>query len=501
MTDEFHKPNVVVPLVPAYDTRFIGANAQMLAGVDQRKINFYYQNVKNPLLQQTTAELTKRPGVDSVSAGGSNTQTAYLLTRVPGTSLLPMLGGSWLISLLGTDIRASNNAGTVTVIVTAANTEPCYADTTIISGTETSVVQVRNTTTKVQRVFYSSSIGTWTEITDVDFTGFVLRGKLEHMDGWCFGMDSLNRIQNSDLNSLANWTAGQFITKQIKQDNPAGLARLGRQLLAFGDNTVEVFVNNGNPFGSPLISVPDRAQRVGLAGLSGNGTYAVTGMTHYYATLKNRIYFIGRFAGSSEQAVISYDGQNFEKVSTPAIDRALITASAYAVNTVPVLGEVAIAIQMTSPGTTSSHRWFMFFPEHNEWFEWTSAMFSSVNYEGAHCGILTTSNLYFMQSNNDWTDDDVAFTATVQFKIPKRGNNRDTMNWFGVDADTATASSALSVEFSDDDYQSFSAARTIDLNSTNKRLHRGGMYATRVVRLSHSANKECRLRSFLARVT
>ena len=80
---------------------------------------------------------------------------------------------------------------------------------------------------------------------------------MEFMDGYAFVLDNtLKAIYNSDLNSLANWTAANYIVKQIQQDEGRGLAKFGKLILAFGWETMEAFANAGNPTGSPLVSVP-----------------------------------------------------------------------------------------------------------------------------------------------------------------------------------------------------------------------------------------------------
>ena len=74
------------------------------------------------------------------------------------------------------------------------------------------------------------------------------------------------------------------------------------------------------------------------------------------------------------------------------------------------------------------------------------------------------------------------------------------MSWFGVKGDTARSASSLNVSFSDDDWQTFSTARTIDMTATLKRITRCGAYHDRGVRLTHTANLDIRLESVVAKV-
>ena len=70
----------------------------------------------------------------------------------------------------------------------------------------------------------------------------------------------------------------------------------------------------------------------------------------------------------------------------------------------------------------------------------------------------------------------------------------------GVIGDVARSASSMNVEFSDDDYQTWSTARAIDLTSNQKMLTRCGSYTDRAVRLTHTANLDCRIEKFVARV-
>lgn len=75
------------------------------------------------------------------------------------------------------------------------------------------------------------------------------------------------------------------------------------------------------------------------------------------------------------------------------------------------------------------------------------------------------------------------------------------MSMFGVVGDTATSASTLNVEFSDDDYVTFQAARTIDMTQPIKQIYRCGSYKDRAVRLTHTGDVEFRASAVIARVS
>ena len=486
------KPNVVIPLAFSYNERGSqGFTTTFTDGLDQRKINCIYGIATNPIAGKTTAYLEKRQGVTVASGDlGTSGQTAYLVSRgaqKTGNAISDM----WVFSVNGSDIRASDTS-TTTTIVTAAGYAPVYVDFTSVSGAEFLVVQLRNASF-AQTVWYSNGIGSFTQITDGDFTSFTVKGKMEFMDGYAFALSAGGRVYNSDLNSLANWTPSNYIAKQIEQDVPRGLARLGNRILAFGDKTVEVFANAGNATGSPLVSLKDQFRRIGLATV-----VDVVGRTHYYTTVGGRIYFVGT---TRSTGLWSFDGSRFEKVSTNSIDKILTNKAGEVITSFAVRGVQGVAIAMDGP-SDATQRWLMFFPEWNDWFEFHSTVFRPANDDPFFLGVGSNQHkLYSFIGSETYQDNGTDYTVTVQFKIPSDGNHRKFMSMCGVIGDTARAASNLGVSFSDDDYQTFSTARNIDMTSGQKMITRCGSYRDRVVKLTHTGNTPLRLEKFVATVS
>lgn len=491
---QLDKPNFEVPLAASYNERNVaGFTATVTDGLDQRKINSMYEPVTNSITGKGTLYLTKRPGAATNLTAGSSGQVAYLIVLTSRTVIGILAQIQWVFAKSGNDVLAVDTVGASTTIVTASGYVPVYVDKTSISGTETVVLQIRNATFD-QRVFYASVIGSWTEITDADFTSLDHAGKAEFIDGYMVVMTTNNRIYNSDLNSLANWSATNYITKQIVQDYPCGLMRFGKQILAFGTRTCEVFVNQGYATGSPFDTVPHMMQRIGIPVPSG------TTKTHYYCQSANRLFFVGSSGSTGTASAYSYDGQRFEKVSTPNIDKIIGGNQVTSVSACSINGKAAIAFAL-DPTTATTQRWLMFFPDWNEWFEWNSTVFTPVNADGFYLGVGTNQHkIYTVGASDNWQDDGTDYTMTHQFQLPKSGSTRKRMYMAGLAGDTARSAQNISVEFSDDDYQSWSAARTIDMTQSKKNLYRCGSYFNRAVRISHAGNTEVRLEKFMARI-
>jgi hypothetical protein len=292
------------------------------------------------------------------------------------------------------------------------------------------------------------------------------------------------------------------LAKQIVTDVPVGLARLNNQILAFGDDTVEAFYNAGNTTGSPLAPIKTLHQRIGLIipdpQINGG---------HYYCTIGTNLYFVGRESGGTQHAaVFAYDGQNYNKVSTPYIDKLLsevISTSFYSVNSFGFHGQKAMAILLTSPNATNQ-RWLAFFPDWKEWFEFTSSVFSPIN-NGDYflgCGSSSKDKLYNFAATDNWQDDGTSYAWNTQFRLPTNGSQRKFMLMYGVDADTDTAGlgNTLTVELSTDDSQTFSTLGTIDLTQDRKILTRGGSFRKGHIRLGNTNSRPTRIHNFLARI-
>lgn len=490
--------NLTLPLACSYNERGVaGFTNTVTNGIDQKKVNSMYEPVRNAMTGAGTLYLAKRPGVvKNGTSVGVTGQVAYLIATAPASAIS---GGPWIFSSNGGQFRATDSLGTTTnIVATGSINNPAYSDRMPISGTDTIFVQFRTNDTTAQRVFYASVIGSWTEITDGDFTGLVHRGKMETMDGYLFTLDSLNRIYNSDLNSLANWTPTSFITKQIKQDYPRGLMKFNNQIIAGGDDTLEVFTNNGNPSGSPLVSQRSLFQRVGMAVVSGQNL-----SSYYYAVLLNKLYFIGRASGGNNSlSVFMYDGGSAQKISTPAIDKILSQESSlvYSIGTIGVNGKMAIYFAL-DPVTATTQRWLMYFPEWNDWFEWSSTVFCPVNNGEWFIGVGANQHrVYSFQSGDNWQDDGTSFPWQHQFKLPKADTAIARMRMYGLKGDTSRSASSVTVEASDDDWQTYSTLGTIDMTQIKKTNFQGGAYFDRGIRLSQTAAVDLRLESFLARI-
>ena len=490
--------NLNVALALSYDTRGVLANTAMLAGKDQRRVNCHYEITRTSIDTKPDIALARRPGV-TIDAGtyGASAQDQYLVARDPASVWNPT---AWVFVKNGTANNVVSSAASTTIL-TNTDYYPRFWEMTNVSGTNYIVVQLQNSTspsgTPAQKVYYASAIGTWTEITDAVVIALSHRGKMEFMDGYAFQADDRHRIYQSGINTLATWADTDYLTKSSTLDATQGLIKGRGHLLLMGTDTSEAFRNEGNASGSVLSRVKNTEHRIGLAAVAGGGS-SMVGKTHYYCTIADLAFFVGRYGGSQYDAsLIAYDGNRFEKISRPYEDTLLSTATIYSVNRVSFGGKVAVGIQMSLP-TAATQRWLMFFPDINEWFEWDSTVYGPVNNGYQYSGVASSDKLYTFDAADNWQDAGTSFDMTAQFRLPLPDLSWKTMTMCGLIADTTTTQQDVSVKFSDNDSQSFGTARTIDLNLAQKEIYRCGTFRERFVQLTHSGTGEVRFRRFFA---
>ena len=504
------EPNVILPLATSYNER--GPNgyvASITNGIDQRKVNCFYEPIQNSQTGKTTLYLRKRIGIIAGTALAVTVTTyrPYLMETQPDNGTLP-----WVIGLSGISTVATNSVASTNVLA-STNMWPGFVDSTVISGIQHVVLQiVYDSPSGSDRTFYASTLSGFTEIGDANYSTFIHRGKMEHMDGYGFQMVSSNRIHNSHLNTLSSWPLTNYITKSIEQDYAAGLARLGRTILSFGIETVEGFYNAGNPVGSPLGRIPGMSARYGLGYASiskGSGNISAR---HYYTTIGKVMYFLGTESqpyktDTSGSGLYAFDGSQFGKVSTPAIDRILSrptgTGVVYNVCKMQVAGDLAVAIALTAPNA-ATQVWLIYMPRLKEWFEWNSTAVQPVSNGHFVAGIGGTSNsvkYHIPTVTGNWTDGSGAsYTLSYQFKLPRSGSQTKRMQMAGLIADTSSTVSVAQMAVSRDDYASFEADRDIDMQKVRKEIFRLGAYRDLSIRISHSSNADFRAESFIARV-
>jgi hypothetical protein len=171
------EPNIRFPLASSYNERFnTGKTSVQSSGLDQRKINCFYDVSRNAATGASKVWLTKRPGcIDAgVTLQCASTDTPYLGMNFNG-------GTPWVAVVnLSSDIQVCSTAAIATAF-SDPGAIPVYFDQAYINSSNTAILQTRGGVGGFATVF-STAIGTWTAISDVDYPSSTA-GKMEVMDG------------------------------------------------------------------------------------------------------------------------------------------------------------------------------------------------------------------------------------------------------------------------------------------------------------------------------
>jgi uncharacterized protein YmfQ (DUF2313 family) len=308
------------------------------------------------------------------------------------------------------------------------------------------------------------------------------------LDGYLFMMKlGTADIYNSNLNDPLVFTSGDFITAEMTADNLVRIAKLNNYILALGSNSIEYFFDAANASGSPLQRNDTFVKNVGYVG--------------GFARHENQIYFIGYSATTGYSLYVAEDAK-LTSIKNPFIRRYLQPNTAFYASIVTMGGHDFYSITGTSPSDTVT-----FFYDLDTKL-WTRSTYQSeadlpiqYAFNATITGIGETSiisisgknKIYYFNPNN-LTDDSVGFTSVVQTDPLDFGSiNQKYMSRLAIIADRPTSSTLLNVSYSDDDYQSFSTPRDVELNIEYPILHQLGRFRRRALRLSYSGTNRIRL--------
>lgn len=436
---------------------------------------------KGQFFQNAVFNVIKNP----VTGGG--------LIRVRPMQSTSQGAGPAAASTVGSAIMNWTGQGSGTAIVTAFGSpnSTLYVDsssTGAVTGkvlwlSETAISGTANfvAVTDSGRTWFYPDAGALTEITDADFppkqaTPLTITGNFVHLDGYAIVMCTNGQVWNSDLNSMANWTATSYITASALPDGGVGVVPYKNYVAAFGKNSCQFAQNAGNATGSPLNWIPNAAFKIGAL-----NQYCIL-------NIRDTVAFVGI---SAENSVGVYVLKGFapDKISNAEVDDVI---SRYATTDIRLHqyvdeGQQMLLVQLGTGGTG-----FLVYDFGTG--IWSQAVFTSGLIQTAVApvsGVWSTvfifssgSSYYKRQSGSGYME------LTVVAGPISVGGNKAQMLRFGLDADGLGSGTSLPcyVSFCDA-YESsvtgpFSTERTIDLGSKNPILYRcGGGWRRRFVKI------------------
>lgn len=344
---------------------------------------------------------------------------------------------------------------------------------TKISGVSNLVAYVvNNASPSVTHAYYYPEGGAWTQISDADFpanfaTPINVRGDPVHINGVMIAIGTDGKLYNSDLNSLANWTATSYLEAQRSPDAGRGLRLYRDTVVALGADSIEFFQYSGNATGSVLSRIPGAVINIGVADY-GQRESIIVG---------DKLFVIGTDAESQTTHVYRLNGYTLEKISNVAVDNYLnATTTLFYPSFVGAIRSHGTEHLMTNFTSTGGDSFMCYALETGVWWRMKLANNYVIGPKVAISDYLCDGFVRQLYKHGaGYQDNGTTITMTVQLASMDHGTSKKKVYHAAeLICDKQSTSGNISISWSDDDYATFSTARTIDPSSGTRRITRLG---------------------------
>jgi hypothetical protein len=338
------------------------------------------------------------------------------------------------------------------------------------------------------------------KILDADYPGNASKtvvSKFIYKDGYTFVLTKDGRIYNSDLNSITAWSASNYIAANEFPDYGTELAYYKNYIVAFNNFSIEFFENAGNASGSPLSRIPSLATRIGAPGTGQSGTHFVTeGLGTVF------------WLGSDKQggnSLYAFNGYAPENISCPELDVFLSKDSIRSLSVITVYGRTLAVME----SSTSNNAYNLVYDiKARRLYWWTFG--NSILIRTAVCSGEGVKSIHFIDRASNttgkyytmsplgavWQDDGSNYTATLQTGLFDGGTSKyKFLKCLRLIGDKQSSTCTIGVSWSDDDYNTFSTVRNVDMSQDNTRLWGCGRFRRRAFKLTNTSNTPARLES------
>lgn len=471
------------PASQTYDTKRMSLlfnplqRSGSLLNKDAKLVNVMVELFQSPDQEYNKAFIKSRPGLTSV----------YTTTAGRARGIY-----YWVVSSVGYAISVSGNKvysnGTLLQTITTSTGDVGFTEFVDSTGT-VKLVMLDGTKGYV----FTSPTVAGTEITDTDFPTPHVPNPI-FLDGYLFVAKANSQdIYNSDLDNPALWTAGNFMSAEMFPDKIVALTKNNNYIYAVGSSSVEYMYDAANATGSPLARHDSAVQQFGTVAPSS------------VVPTDNEVIMIGE-TGNGGHTVWTIDGFKAKEIGIPSV-RSVFRAEGAALadaksHCVRVSGQKLYIITLTTITLVYSFDTQM-------WSFWSSGADGSSTFVGRHatdgpngtpyCLDYSNGTVYSM-SEDAFTDNGTAFLCQITTpKFDFDSLNRKTMSRFALVGDwpiTSGTGNNVSIEYTDDDYNTWSTARTLSFDNDFPFITRLGIFRRRAFRISYTQPYRLRLEGF-----
>lgn len=323
---------------------------------------------------------------------------------------------------------------------------------------------------------------------DSNYPAITTKG-FAYLNGPIYVMQPASVIWNSANNSVdreGDWDPLNFIRAQIEPDDGVYLTKQLVYVVALKQWTIEYFFDAGNASGSPLQSV--------------QGMKVAYGCAHEDSVQKiNDILFFLSIDQTNSLQVSTLDKGAHAIISTPAIDRLLAnipTTTIYSWQ-LKIAGHSFYIITFKEGDLTLAYDLTQ-----DLWYQWTDAngnyfpiVASAYNNDKQH--ILqheSDGRLYYINTTSFKDIDSPIVVEIITPSFDANTTRRKQLNTLTVIGDQVDGS-YLQIRRTDDDYESWSNWRIVDLSIKKPKLTNCGTFIKRAYHIRHTSDTPFRIRS------
>lgn len=309
---------------------------------------------------------------------------------------------------------------------------------------------------------------------------------ITYLDGYVNVMTVGSAIYSSEPNQPGSWLSGNYLYANVEPDAAVYLAKQLVYIIAFKKYSVEIFYDAGNPSGSPL--GPEQGGKINIGCRHANSVAQLEGILFWVSQ--------SRDGGTSVHLM---DGLKPIPISTPPIERLLQQADFTTVYSwcARIGGHRFYCLTLKNSNLS-----LVFDLDSRQWYQWTD---TNGNYLPYVATIFTSDSqvllqhesngkIYEMESVN-YTDDGNIITMDL-YTPNYDGNSRFRKYVQSLDIiGDQTTGCVVTVSFSDDDYQTWTTPRSIDMSKKRAYIMNCGTFRRRAFHFQHAQNTPLRIKS------
>lgn len=459
------------PTQSTYDTKRVGFLSNPLQrgsspNKDLRLVNCFVEAIENTLDKSKRYYIRSRPGMTS----------AYSHTPEVGRGCYYWYynGSGYIFSVIGNTVYV-NGVSSLTLSTSTGNVGFC---------------EHLNATNQIKLILLDGTNGyvwtdptTVTQITDPDFPTPHIPMPVA-MDGYLFvAKAGTADIYNSALNDPSTWTAGDYITAEMYPDKLVAITKNNNFIYGIGKGSVEYFYDAGNATGSPLERQAPAVQQFGCAA---PGTVVQT---------DKEVIFVGE-TQSGGHTVWIIDGFKEKEIGTQAVKHSLLAEGSNLADATAF--SLRVSGQKLYVLCLSQRTWVYSF-DTDMWHEWSSGSNGEAVFlcnhgadgpnGSAYVQGRSNGKMYLMDASK-FSDDGTPFQVSITTqKIDFDTINRKFMYRFSIIGDVpddTLVNKAVTIEWSDDDYKTWSSPRTLNFTADLPSIFQLGSFRRRAFRIKYS---------------